>query len=101
MTTVGYGDKAPKSAGARLFAIFWIIIGITTFSLVTAMLSAEISKHNNLPKPNMEHARVGVIRDHPFESVIIAQQVRDVIDGSGNKGLPWGVYEYSLEKRKF
>ena len=27
MTTVGYGDKSPKSFWGRLFAMLWILIG--------------------------------------------------------------------------
>ena len=27
MTTVGYGDKAPKSPLARLFTFFWLLLG--------------------------------------------------------------------------
>ncbi len=76
MTTVGYGDKSPKSVSARIFSIMWIVSGIATFSLVTANLSAEISSYNSHPPPNMVHATVGVIRDHPFESLLVAQQVK-------------------------
>ena len=60
--SLGYGDKAPKSVLARLFSIVWIFIGITIFTLITAMLTAEITEHNNLPPPTMTGARVGVIR---------------------------------------
>ena len=35
MTTVGYGDRAPKSFFARIFAIFWILLGVTIFSMYT------------------------------------------------------------------
>ena len=28
MTTVGYGDKAPKSRVARLFSVVWILLGL-------------------------------------------------------------------------
>ena len=66
MTTVGYGDKAPRSIPARLFSIIWIIVGITTFSIVTAMLTTEIFKVNTIPPPRaqMVDARVGVVQDH-------------------------------------
>jgi len=43
MTTVGYGDRAPKSIIARLFAIFWILAGITIFSMYTATLTSALS----------------------------------------------------------
>lgn len=59
MTTVGYGDKCPKSVAGRLLTIVWIFIGITTFSLVTAMLSSEITKVNHKHPPEISEAKVG------------------------------------------
>ena len=72
MTTVGYGDKIPKSTPARLFSIIWIIIGITAFSIITATLTSEIYKVNNLPPPPMQDVRVGTIRHHTYEGILIA-----------------------------
>lgn len=46
MSTVGFGDKVPKSTSARLFAVVWILIGITVFSLFTAVLTSAL----NVPK---------------------------------------------------
>ena len=43
MTTVGYGDKSPKSFPARMFAIFWIIIGITVTSIYIASLASQVN----------------------------------------------------------
>ena len=34
-----YGDKSPKSYIARIFAVLWILLGITIFSMVTASLT--------------------------------------------------------------
>ena len=74
MTTVGYGDKAPKSIAARLFSIIWIIVGITTFSIVTAMLTSEIFRANTIdpPRERMVDARVGVVREHIYEAILIS-----------------------------
>ena len=74
MTTVGYGDKAPKSIAARIFSIIWIIVGITTFSIVTAMLTSEIFRANSIdpPRLRMVDARVGVVRDHMYEAILIS-----------------------------
>jgi hypothetical protein len=43
MTTVGYGDRSPKSVSARIFAIFWIFLGITIFSMYTASLTSALT----------------------------------------------------------
>ena len=80
MTTVGYGDKVPKSVAARLFSIVWIFVGITTFSLVTAMLSSEITEFNTIPPPKMAGSKVGALRHRLYEAVLIAKHGGILID---------------------
>ncbi|XP_057292670.1 uncharacterized protein LOC130621403 [Hydractinia symbiolongicarpus] len=43
MTTVGYGDRAPKSTLARIFAVLWIVTGITLFSMYSASLTSSLT----------------------------------------------------------
>uniref|UniRef100_A0A7M5WT19 Potassium channel domain-containing protein n=2 Tax=Clytia hemisphaerica TaxID=252671 RepID=A0A7M5WT19_9CNID len=43
MTTVGYGDKTPKSIPARLIAVVWILFGITLFNMYTASLTSIVT----------------------------------------------------------
>ena len=38
-----YGDKSPRSVVARVFAIIWIAIGITMFSMYTASLTSALT----------------------------------------------------------
>lgn len=40
--TVGYGDFVPTTAGARIFAVFIVIMGVATISLVTANVAALV-----------------------------------------------------------
>ncbi|EDO31984.1 predicted protein [Nematostella vectensis] len=48
MTTVGYGDIAPKSFQGRLFAVLWMIIGTIALTLFNAQLTALITS-NEIP----------------------------------------------------
>ena len=80
MTTVGYGDKVPKSVLARLFSLVWIVIGIATFSLVTAMLTSEVHAANSPPTPTMGGSKVGVIRHRLYEAILIAKHGGILID---------------------
>ena len=48
MTTVGFGDKVPRSNIGRLYAVFWILLGISLCSMFTATLTSEII-HARLP----------------------------------------------------
>ena len=80
LTTVGYGDKTPKSVLGRLFSVIWIFIGITIFTLITAMLTAEFIKHNTVRSPSMSGAKVGVIRYRLYESILVAKHGGILID---------------------
>ena len=80
MTTVGYGDKVPKSILARLFSVIWIVIGITTFSLVTAMLSSEITAANSSPPPVMEGSKVGAIQHRLYDAILIGKHGGVLVD---------------------
>lgn len=40
VATVGYGDLLPTSAGARIFAVFIVLLGYAVFSVVVAAISA-------------------------------------------------------------
>ncbi|KAK3737224.1 hypothetical protein QZH41_001826 [Actinostola sp. cb2023] len=43
MTTVGYGDKSPKSFLARLFSILWMLIGTIILSIFSAQITANLA----------------------------------------------------------
>ena len=87
MTTVGYGDKAPKSIPARLFSVVWIMVGIMTFSLVTAMLTSQITAANFEPPPRMEDARIGLIGEHLYETIVVANQGGLIVPVERNKNF--------------
>ena len=43
MTTVGYGDKSPKSFGGRLVALIWMFTSIIIISSFTAAITSAIT----------------------------------------------------------
>ncbi len=43
MTTVGYGDKSPKSFGGRLLAILWMFAAIILISFFTASITSTLT----------------------------------------------------------
>lgn len=43
MTTVGYGDTAPKSIPARLYSILWMLLGMVAFSVLTANFTSSLT----------------------------------------------------------
>ena len=43
MTTVGYGDRAPRSVLARIFAFFWVLVGLMMISIFTATVTTSLT----------------------------------------------------------
>ncbi|XP_068747356.1 uncharacterized protein [Montipora capricornis] len=43
MTTVGYGDKAPRSFIGRLFSILWILVGLIVITMFTATVTSALT----------------------------------------------------------
>ncbi|XP_001633977.2 uncharacterized protein LOC5513742 [Nematostella vectensis] len=43
MTTVGYGDRTPRTVFGRLFGVIWIMIGIIVVAFFTATFSSVIT----------------------------------------------------------
>jgi polar amino acid transport system substrate-binding protein len=45
MTTVGYGDRAPRTLGGRLVAIVWMFTSVVLISSFTATIAASLTQH--------------------------------------------------------
>ena len=43
MTTVGYGDKAPRTVGGRVVALLWMFTGIILVAVFTAAVTASLT----------------------------------------------------------
>ncbi|XP_057296850.1 uncharacterized protein LOC130625765 isoform X1 [Hydractinia symbiolongicarpus] len=81
MTTVGYGDKSPKSAQARAFAVIWIIMGITICSMFTAALTSAITESSKLPVASMSGQKVAVLPDRLLDSTFVVDKGGTSIEG--------------------
>ena len=74
MTTVGYGDKAPKSRAGKIFSVFWILAGITICSMFTASLTNEIGKTSEPVNHQISGEIVGGLKHRLLDAAIIAEQ---------------------------
>ncbi|MFZ5766141.1 MAG: transporter substrate-binding domain-containing protein [Thermodesulfobacteriota bacterium] len=65
MTTVGYGDKAPRTSAGRLVAIFWMFTAIIVISGFTAAITSSLTISGMRPLvtgPNdLVHVRTGTV----------------------------------------
>ena len=73
MTTVGYGDKAPRSCPGRMFAVIWILIGITMCSIFTASLTSDIIDVRSTANPTIRGKLIGALKYRLHDSTLIAQ----------------------------
>ncbi|XP_022800763.1 potassium voltage-gated channel subfamily G member 1-like [Stylophora pistillata] len=60
MTTVGYGDKSPKSSSARIYAAFWMVIGVILLSIFTAEVSSMLTATHTKPHLSVLNQSIGV-----------------------------------------
>ncbi|XP_031567022.1 uncharacterized protein LOC116301975 isoform X2 [Actinia tenebrosa] len=60
MTTVGYGDRSPKSPLGRVFCIVWIITGVIIVSIFTALVTASLSA-STYPNFNIHGSKIGAV----------------------------------------
>lgn len=80
LTTVGYGDKAPKTGVGRIVAVFWMFSGILVISSFTAaitsaltmgQLSSRISGLADLPR-----VRVATVADSTSQTYLRTRHIR-------------------------
>lgn len=90
MTTVGYGDRAPRSVLARTFAFIWVLIGLVIISIFTATvttsltaisLSNEIKLYGSdvVALKNTEEQRLGVRNNAKVSEKNAVRDLRDAV----------------------
>lgn len=54
VTTVGYGDIAPVTVAGRIAGVVTMIVGISTFAVITARVAAFLVVDDDPPDDNVE-----------------------------------------------
>ena len=74
MTTVGYGDKAPRTGLGRALAFVWMFAAIVLIALLTAQVTASltVSSLGGLVRgpDDLARVRVGVIEESPAAALL-------------------------------
>ncbi len=74
MTTVGYGDKAPKTVLGRLVAMVWMLVGVIALAIITGSVAAKMTAAR-LDAPirtpdDLTHVRTGTVTDTTSETFL-------------------------------
>ena len=71
MTTVGYGDKTPRSIAGRCFSVAWILAGIIVFNILAGELTSVIMQAKMVNEISMAEQKVGTLdRDYDKSLVV-------------------------------
>jgi len=90
MTTVGYGDKAPKTVGGRIVAVIWMFTSIILISILTATVTTSLTVGELTGKVrdfrDLPHVRVGTLEgsqhvNYLTEAGINAMAYESIEDG--------------------
>ena len=99
MTTVGYGDKAPKTIGGRFVAVLWMFFSIFLIASYTAVITSsltinELSGKVRGPR-DLPNVRVGaLVRSETIEflaaeglAVIPFDNLKDGLQAAANRRI--------------
>ena len=80
MTTVGYGDKVPKTGGGRVLGTVWMFVSIITISGFTAAIASALTAFHlssDIQGPSdLIDRRVGTVAGSTAQSALIRLGVR-------------------------
>jgi len=82
MTTVGYGDRAPKSLGGRVVAIVWMFASIIILSSFIAAITSSLTLSQIgatvQSLPDLKRIRVGSLNQSTGEAFLTEQGIESV-----------------------
>lgn len=91
MTTVGYGDKAPRTVGGRAVALVWMFTAIIVISFFTASIASSLTLtrlDSRVGGPqDLPHVRVGGLEGAAAVEHLEQQGVRAVLFPTIQTGL--------------
>ena len=77
LTTVGYGDKAPRTRAGRVIGVIWMFAAVVLIALFTAQVTSSLtvtSLSGRVRGPaDLAHVKVGAIQDSPAQAVLRAK----------------------------
>ena len=111
MTTVGYGDKYPKSRGGKIVALVWMFSGLLFVSGLTASVASSLTvmnlesevedfnKFKNKPVGSIESSSsIAFLKDNFFNSVKTYTSVESGLEDLSDKKIQAFLYDEPILK---
>ncbi len=74
MTTVGYGDKAPRTLPGRMVAVLWMMVGVVSLAIFTGSVASQLTVtqlSNPINGPDdLTHVRTGTVEATTSEAYL-------------------------------
>ncbi len=73
MTTVGYGDKSPRTAGGRIVGLIWMFTSVIILTSFTAAIVASLavaSVSRNITLDSLKGDKVGTVQNSAFNETL-------------------------------
>jgi ABC-type amino acid transport substrate-binding protein len=114
MTTVGYGDKSPKTTGGRIVALVWMFTAIMIISGFTASITSSLTvtelgtSSNNIE--DFKERRIGTVeysgthnwlRDNFYKNKILYPNKEELIKALENNEIEAAAYDLPLLKEMY
>lgn len=80
MTTIGYGDKVPRTPKGRAIALVWMFVGVVLVSFFTAWVTAAVAvekvSNRALQHRSLEELRLGCVKGGVGEKFLAGEKIR-------------------------
>lgn len=91
MTTVGYGDKAPRSFGGRFIGLIWMFMAIIMISTLTAGIASSLTVQNMQDEINsiqdLENFNVTTVRSSSAQELLDQYQISSEKVANAEEGI--------------
>ncbi|MBU2951997.1 transporter substrate-binding domain-containing protein [Tamlana agarivorans] len=109
MTTVGYGDKSPKTVGGRFVGLIWMFTAIVLISGITASIASSLTVHklriSDDSFDTFKNYKIGTVKksateswlvNHYFNKVSSYQTFSELMEGLNNDEIQALAYDEPL-----
>ncbi|TFE66868.1 ligand-gated ion channel protein [Methylacidiphilum sp. Yel] len=91
MTTIGYGDKVPKTVGGRTVAMIWMFVGVVLLSFFTAWITAGVALEkvslDIVKAKDLSQIRIAAVKNSMGSSYLRKRQIRAILFDTLNGAL--------------